>query len=154
MNRRGFTLIELLVVIAIIGILAAMLMVGLTSARAKGRDARRKSDLRQIKTALELYYADRTPEAYPPGDGTDQVILPCVAPAVPPCASKGPLMALETTYMRNVPTDPRGSGAAAQYRYNALAATPVTYTMKARIENANDPDTAIDANRDLLVSPD
>ena len=54
----GFTLIELLVVIAIIGMLASIIMASLNSARVKARDARRVSDIRQIRVALELYYAD------------------------------------------------------------------------------------------------
>jgi prepilin-type N-terminal cleavage/methylation domain-containing protein len=54
--KRGFTLIELLVVIAIIGILATIIFVALGASNAKGRDARRISELRQIKYALELYY--------------------------------------------------------------------------------------------------
>lgn len=53
---RGFTLIELLVVIAIIGILSSVVLASLNSARQKGRDARRVSDLKQIQLALELCY--------------------------------------------------------------------------------------------------
>ena len=55
-NKKGFTLIELLVVVAIIGLMASVVMVSLESARAKARDARRMSDLAQIRTALNLYY--------------------------------------------------------------------------------------------------
>ncbi len=55
MYRRGFTLIELLVVIAIIGILASVVLGSVSSARAKARDARRASDIKQISLALELY---------------------------------------------------------------------------------------------------
>ncbi|MBU2036742.1 prepilin-type N-terminal cleavage/methylation domain-containing protein [Patescibacteria group bacterium] len=53
---KGFTLIELLVVIAIIGILATIVMVSLNTARAKARDARRISDVRQIQLALQMHY--------------------------------------------------------------------------------------------------
>lgn len=62
-NNKGFTLIELLVVIVIIGILATLATVALSSARGKARDARRVSDVKQIMTALEMYYNDA--QGYP-----------------------------------------------------------------------------------------
>ena len=46
------------VVFAIIGILAAVVLVSLNSARAKSRDAKRLADVRQVQTALELFYND------------------------------------------------------------------------------------------------
>ena len=55
-NQKGFTLIELLVVIAIIGLLSTLAVVALNNARAKARDAKRVADVKQIQTALELYY--------------------------------------------------------------------------------------------------
>jgi type II secretion system protein G len=66
-KSRGFTLIELLVVIAIIGILAAIIIVNLASARTKARDARRKSDLESVRTAVEMYNDEKG--TYPDSTG-------------------------------------------------------------------------------------
>jgi prepilin-type N-terminal cleavage/methylation domain-containing protein len=64
-SKKGFTLIELLVVIAIIGILATLAVVALQQIRANARDAKRVADVKQISTALELYFNDKQdyPEA-------------------------------------------------------------------------------------------
>ena len=62
-QKKGFTLIELLVVIAIIGLLSTLAVVALNSARQKARDAKRVADVKQIQTALELYFNDN--QGYP-----------------------------------------------------------------------------------------
>jgi len=54
----GFTLIELLVVIATISLLSSIVFASLNSTRAKARDAKRISDIKQLQLALELYHAD------------------------------------------------------------------------------------------------
>lgn len=59
MKKKGFTLIELLVVIAIIGLLATIAVVALSNSRARARDARRLGDIKQIQTALQLYYNEQ-----------------------------------------------------------------------------------------------
>ena len=58
MNRKGFTLIELLIVVVIIGILAAIAIPKFANTKAKAYIASMKSDLRNLVTAEEAYFAD------------------------------------------------------------------------------------------------
>ncbi len=53
----GFTLIELLVVIAIIGILAAIAIPQFATYRKRGYGSQVKSDIRNVATAEEAYFA-------------------------------------------------------------------------------------------------
>lgn len=94
LSKNSFTLIELLVVIAIIGLLSTVVLVSLQGVRARARDARRKSDLKQIRTALEEYYNDHN--TYPPINNTDWVYS----------TSQGEWIPGLGIYMNSIPVDP------------------------------------------------
>lgn len=98
-SGAGFTLIELLVVIAIIGLLASVVLVSLNGARLKARDAKRVSDLKQLSTALELYYDDNN-GIYPPGCPSNDL-------------SSLPL----SKYISKTPVDPKDSSTLYGYYY-------------------------------------
>ena len=105
MNKKGFTLIELLVVIAIIGLLTTLAVVALDSARTKSRDAKRVTDIKQVQTALELYFNDE--DGYPAVDtqSTLGVDLACLDGAgfgtvVGDCDGSNPPL-----YMGQIPAD-------------------------------------------------
>ncbi|MEX1026409.1 MAG: type II secretion system protein [Candidatus Paceibacterota bacterium] len=56
MTQKGFTLIELLVVIAIIGILSAVVLASLNTARDSANDASAQSSLSSMRAEAEIYY--------------------------------------------------------------------------------------------------
>ena len=60
MNRKGFTLIELLIVVVIIGILAAIAIPKFANTKNKAYVTTMKSDLRNLVSAEEAYFADYT----------------------------------------------------------------------------------------------
>ena len=133
LTKFGFTLIELLVVISIIGILAVLVMANLNSARSRARDAVRKSDLKNIQTALRLYYNDngRYPETSPPfGDKWE---------------------AGSTVYMSKVPQDTLPDQT---YKYTVDATDKDLYTLSACLENDSDkqgvPKSEITCSGDLM----
>jgi type IV pilus assembly protein PilA len=57
-NRKGFTLIELLIVVVIIGILAAIAIPKFANTKSKAYVTAMKSDLRNLVTAEEAFFAD------------------------------------------------------------------------------------------------
>jgi len=131
-NKKGFTLIELLVVIAIIGLLSTLAVVALNSARQKSRDSKRVADIKQIQTALELYFADKSGYPYV---STAGITLGSTAAATSLCDTGFATAACTgTTYMGLVPKAPSpsdntcptaatGSTDANPYKYVSTAAT-------------------------------
>jgi len=119
-DLTGFTLIELLVVIAIISVLAGLLVANFVGVRQRGRDAQRKSDLRQIQSALELHRSD---------NGNYFSTLPS-------CGSAFTVGSV--TYMQKIPCDP-----SVETDY-VFSSTGITYTIYACLENANDQDRDAD----------
>lgn len=116
---RGFTLIELLIVLSIVGALAAFSTVNLVGARQRARDAERKADLQQLQSALEFYRADNA--RYP---------------ASSPFTSCGSSFSSGgVVYYAKIPCDPQLKTA-----YTYASTGPSTYTIRACLENGNDPD--------------
>ena len=121
-KQEGFTLLELLIVIVIIGILAVLIVPNLASGPQRARDSQRKSDLRNVKTALETYYNDNN--GYPGGTyatlGAD----------------------LTPDYIKTVPTDPKSN---ADYVYTPSPSgcadgVCTSYILQATLENTKDGD--------------
>jgi len=122
-NHKGFTLLELVVVVGIIGLLTTLAFVSLNGSGAKGRDAKRKSDIKNIRTALELYYDDH--QQYPS------------APANTRVSSMTSGEYDIRPYISPVPADPVNTGGAG-YRYNISDVNGrQSYTMLVRLENSS-----------------
>ncbi len=114
--KKGFTLVELLVVIAIIGILSTLSVVSLNSARAKSRDARRLSDIKQIRTALDMYYDSSS--TYPLSCTTTLGTGNCACLTSVGWTNTSTTNCTGTIFMQKVPSDPLSS---ASYTYTSTS---------------------------------
>jgi len=133
--HKGFTLIELLIVIAIIGVLATLLMVNFVGVRQRARDAQRKSDLRQLQSALEIYRSDNG--GYPnPVVSSTANLFTCTSGTGKCVNSSGNCFGnsptCTTIYMQSLPVDPNGIN----YYYSSSDGS--AYTLGACLENTGD----------------
>ena len=112
MKQTGFTLIEVLVAATIIGILSTIGLTGFQAITRSGRDTLRKTDLEQIRSALEIYKSENN-----------------TYPASSSCAPVG----LTSDYINPYPSDPKS----ASYQYCYLRLTALTYQLCAHLENGS-----------------
>lgn len=108
-KMKGFTFIELMVVISIMAILVGAGIVTYTGTNKRSRDARRKTDIEQVRSALEMYRADNG--SYP----------------IQICADEScPIEVVDLTeldnYLPKYPSDPDGT---TQYLYYPKNIQPV-----------------------------
>ncbi len=133
-KNKGFTLVELLVVISILGVLATIALGSFRSSQARGRDAERKSDLKQIVSSLELYYADHG--KYPVS--VSGSIGGCPSTSQSACTwGSGQFTDTKTVYFKVIPKDPLS---AYSYYYRIVdAGTYQKFQLFAHLENTKDP---------------
>lgn len=113
LHYSGFTLIEILVSATIIGLLSTIGITGFQAITKSGRDALRKSDLEQMRSALEIYKSENG--VYPTGTAACQLVLP-------------------TGYINRIPTDPKQPTYQYCYLWNA---NPLIYSLCAHLENGD-----------------
>lgn len=132
--QRGFTLMELLIVMVILSILVALATGAYASSSKRGRDNRRKNDIRSISTALEMYYGDKG--RYPVGSGG--IIMGCGSGDATACvwgdASNGFKDQYGTLYMAMLPADPTPE----KQTYYYVSTSGVNYKLYAKLENQQD----------------
>jgi general secretion pathway protein G len=145
----GFTMIELLIVIAILGMMLAMVSGNYFSSLQRGRDAKRKAELGELKTALNLYYQDY--QTYPAADH-NQIVA---------CGQEGALRNCDMTiqcsgefetfsgsdcaaatpklYMKTLPRDPSHMN---NLSFKYINSSSDDFCLLTDLENSNDNDLA------------
>lgn len=99
-HKKGFTLTEIMVTMSILSTVSSIGMSQYNGALASARDAQRLANIKQVQTALNLYYLDH--ESYPA----------CVAATTPTeeCYTSLKNTLEQKIYMPEVPVDPLNQG--------------------------------------------
>ena len=103
--KKGFTLVELLVVASIISLLAVVGIASFITITQQSRDVRRKADVEQIRSALEMYKNANPDNIYP-------------AVVTSGCSNGTPIQ-YGTVYLQTIPKDPKCSSRQYVYRLNS-----------------------------------
>lgn len=152
---NGFTLIELLVSIAVIASIIGLSLPNFLGARVRARDAKRKSELMQMKTALQLYNNDYKifPAAASGGVGKLNYIAGCGADASTLCPAScaqdfaAGTTGCDTVYMTEFPSEFGSS--MFYYQQNG----GVDFCLKGSLENVSDGDIASSQARCAATCP-
>ena len=112
--KKSFTLIEILVVTTIIVLLTSIAAVSYSQFSKSSRDARRKTDLEQLRAALEMYRSNN--DTYPVGSNWATTLNVLKSPVV---------------YIQTLPTDPKNP----TYIYYYSSTTGSDYTLGTHLEN-------------------
>jgi prepilin-type N-terminal cleavage/methylation domain-containing protein len=138
--KRAFTLIELLIVITIIAIMIGAATYSWNNARVKGRDGKRKTDLKAVQQALELYFQNNG--KYPFASSGQ---IQCNVTGDSNSRDWGtkffcdPSDGAEVTYMQQLPKDPAYQSTKGYY-YVGSSSPYLYYILGAELENTSDPD--------------
>jgi type II secretory pathway pseudopilin PulG len=118
-------------------------IVALKNAREKSRDTRRKADLKQIRTALDLYYDanGRYPQAGTCAYGSNCYVYSTAGSSWISALVNG-------GYMSKVPIDPTNNANGPwsstsnnySYAYGNVSTNGQVFDLTARLENTSDPD--------------
>lgn len=103
-SERGFSFVELLVVVTIIAVISGIAMVSYQSTNKNARDSKRKADIEQVRSALEICRAET--RSYPAS-----------------ITFGGSLTCSGQTYLNPVPLDPKNGQTGFGYTYTQLSTT-------------------------------
>ncbi|MBI5019120.1 prepilin-type N-terminal cleavage/methylation domain-containing protein [Candidatus Gottesmanbacteria bacterium] len=135
--HSGFSLVELLVTVSIIAILIAIGIASYATINKQSRDAKRKSDMEQVRAALEMY---RTDNGFYPSVGSGS--WTAASSATDALAGLTPI--LVPTYMGAIPTDPKSSQSYMYLAKNAVGGVYYGYCISSQLESENPADTCTD----------
>ncbi len=134
-KKKSFTLIELLIVVAMVALISILAISSFGGTRTKARDTKRLADIKQIQTALEMYYSDQSD--YPSGTdlklGADGVSRCLYHNTFADTGFQASCASGAITYMGKVPTDPKPVLNEAEYIYNHIPGTD-TYSIRYYLE--------------------